>query len=57
MNDDVPVIRKGVSKKNGREWYAIVEMRPTFKFIPKAVYDAIVASGHYVDYDAIGNNN
>lgn len=57
MNDDVTVIRKGVSKKNGREWYAIVVMRPQFQFVPKAVYDAIVASGRYVDYDTIGNNN
>lgn len=57
MNDEVTVIRKGISKKNGREWYAIVELRPQFQFVPKAVYDAIVASGNYVDYDSLNESN
>lgn len=57
MNDDVTVIRKGISKKNGREWYAIVELRPQFQFVPKAVYDAIVASGKYVEYDKLDEYN
>lgn len=55
MDDDVTVIRRGISKKNGREWYAIVQLRPQMQFVPKAVYDAIVASGKYVDYDQIDN--
>lgn len=46
MTDDEDiVITSGVSKKTGRPWYAIVENKPSFTFVPEAVYQSLELSG------------